>query len=79
MGCVEGVLPLGADPGCGAAVHRSRGVQPDPGVTVLMGCRSRRTPRRKCGHRAETRTRRGRRLMIMKLSWAGVVRAGEGL
>ena len=36
MGCVEGVLPLGADLGCGAVVHRSRGVQPDPGVTVLM-------------------------------------------
>ena len=24
--CVEGVLPLGADLGCGAVVHRSRGV-----------------------------------------------------
>jgi hypothetical protein len=33
--CVEGVLPLGADPGCGAVVPRSRGVQSDPGVTVL--------------------------------------------
>lgn len=36
VGCVEGVLPLGADLGCGAVVHPSRGVQPDPGVTVLM-------------------------------------------
>jgi hypothetical protein len=36
VGCVEGVLPLGAALGCGAVVHRSRGVQPDPGVTVLM-------------------------------------------
>ena len=26
VGCVEGVLPLGADLGCGAVVHRSRGV-----------------------------------------------------
>jgi hypothetical protein len=36
VGCVEGVLPLGAALGCGAVVHRSRGVQPDPGATVLM-------------------------------------------
>jgi hypothetical protein len=35
VGCVDGVLPLGADLGCGAVVHRSRGVQPDPGVTAL--------------------------------------------
>ena len=36
MGYVEGVLPLGADLGCGAVVHPSRGVQPDPRVTMLM-------------------------------------------
>jgi len=36
VGRVQAAGALGSDLGCGAVVHRGGGVQPDPGVAVLV-------------------------------------------